>query len=147
MFVTCLSITVLGEQEKEYFICHNKTYQFSSRWYICAQKSPYTLHSISQRLPQCCLWNGSNICLIYNGPIVKPIIHWVIRHKHGSYWMRVCSSVNNLMGGGGDGGEGGGGCWVTLINTHTAKPGIVGLKASSTRELTEPLRRLFNCYN
>ena len=42
---------VLGEQEKEHFICHNKTHQFSSRWYLCAQKSPYMLHPISQKLP------------------------------------------------------------------------------------------------
>ena len=33
--------------------------QFSSRWYLCAQKSPYALHPISLKFPQCCLWNSS----------------------------------------------------------------------------------------
>ena len=36
--------------------------------YICAQKSPYVLHPISQKCPQCCLWNGSSVHLIDNGP-------------------------------------------------------------------------------
>ena len=101
---------VLGEQEKEHFICHNKTHQFSSRWYLRAQKSPYMLHSISQRLPQCCLWKGSDICLIYNGPIVKPITHWVIRHKHGSYIIGWgCVPVWTIQWGPPSGGVGGGG--------------------------------------
>ena len=38
----------------------NNSVQFSSRWYLCAWKSPYVLHLISQKLPQQCLWNGSN---------------------------------------------------------------------------------------
>ena len=82
---TLVHTCVLGEQEKEHFICHSKTHRFSSLWYLCVQKSPCMLHPISQRLPQCCLWNGSNICLIHNGPIVKHITHWVVRHKHGNY--------------------------------------------------------------
>ena len=42
---------------------------FSSRWYLCTQKSPYALHPVSQTFPQCCLWNGSNVCLIDDGPL------------------------------------------------------------------------------
>ena len=38
--------------------------QFSSRWYLCTQKSQYALHPISQKFPQYCLWNSSNVCLI-----------------------------------------------------------------------------------
>ena len=38
--------------------------QFSSRWYPCAQKSPFALHPVSQKFPQRDLWNGSNACLI-----------------------------------------------------------------------------------
>ena len=32
--------------------------QFSSKWYLCTQKSPYVLHPISQ-FPQRCLCNNS----------------------------------------------------------------------------------------
>ena len=38
--------------------------QFSSRWYVCAWKSPYALHPVSQKFPQRCLSNGSNVRLI-----------------------------------------------------------------------------------
>ena len=38
--------------------------QFSSRWYLCAQKSPYALHPVSHKFPQHRLWNSSNICLM-----------------------------------------------------------------------------------
>ena len=38
--------------------------QFSSRWYLCAWKSPYALHPVSQKFPQRCLWNGSSVHLI-----------------------------------------------------------------------------------
>ena len=40
--------------------------QFSSRWYICARKSPYELHPVSQKFPQ--VSNGSNVRLIEDGP-------------------------------------------------------------------------------
>jgi len=43
--------------------------QFSSRWYLCARKSPYALHSVSQKVCQCHLWNGSNVRLIDDGPL------------------------------------------------------------------------------
>ena len=29
------------------------------------------LHPISQKFPQCCLWNGSNLCLIDDGPLLS----------------------------------------------------------------------------
>ena len=41
----------------------------SSRWYLCTWKSPCALHPFSQRFPQCCLWNGSSVCLIYGVPL------------------------------------------------------------------------------
>ena len=43
--------------------------QFCSRWYLCAWKSPYALHPISQKFPQRCFWNGSNVRLIDDGPL------------------------------------------------------------------------------
>ena len=45
------------------------TVQFSSRWYLCARKSSYALHPISLKFPQRCLWNGSNVRLIDDGPL------------------------------------------------------------------------------
>ena len=32
----------------------HRVVQFSSRWYLCARKSPYTLHPVSQKFPQRC---------------------------------------------------------------------------------------------
>ena len=43
--------------------------QFSSRWYLCARKSPYALHPVSQKFPQRCLWNGSSVRLTDDGPL------------------------------------------------------------------------------
>ena len=42
---------------------------FSSRWYLRVQKSPYALHPVSQKCLQRCLWNGSNVRLIDDGPL------------------------------------------------------------------------------
>ena len=42
--------------------------QFSSRWYPCTQNSQYVLHPVSQKFPQCHLWNGSNVRLIDDDP-------------------------------------------------------------------------------
>ena len=42
---------------------------FSSRWHLCSWKSPDVLHPIFQMLPQCHLWNGSNVRLIDDGPL------------------------------------------------------------------------------
>ena len=44
--------------------------QFSSRWYLCARKSLYELHPVSQQFPQHCLWNGSHVYLIDDGPLL-----------------------------------------------------------------------------
>ena len=33
----------------------NLSVQFSSRWYLCARKSLYVLHPVSQKFPQRCL--------------------------------------------------------------------------------------------
>ena len=43
--------------------------QFSSRWCLCAQKSLYALHHISQKFPRRRVCNGSNVRLIDNGPL------------------------------------------------------------------------------
>ena len=45
------------------------TVQLSAKWYLCARKSPYALHPVSQRFPQRCLWNSSNVRLIDDGPL------------------------------------------------------------------------------
>ena len=42
---------------------------FSSRWFLCAQKSPYALHPVSQKFPQLCLWNSSSVRLTDDGPL------------------------------------------------------------------------------
>ena len=42
---------------------------FSSTLYLCARKSPYALHPVSQEFPQLCVWNGSNVRLIDDGPL------------------------------------------------------------------------------
>ena len=44
--------------------------QFSSRWYLCARKSPYALHPVSQKLPQRCLSGGSNVRLTDDGSLL-----------------------------------------------------------------------------
>ena len=43
--------------------------QFGSRWYLCARKSPYALHPVSQKFPQRCLSNGSIVRLIDDDPL------------------------------------------------------------------------------
>ena len=45
------------------------TVQFSSRRYLCARKSPRALRPVSQNCPQRCLWNGSSVRLIDDGPL------------------------------------------------------------------------------
>ena len=52
--------------------------QFSSRWYLCDQKSPQALHPVSQKFPQQCLWSGSSVRLTDNGPLVS--FHSLICH-------------------------------------------------------------------
>ena len=41
--------------------------QFSSRWYLCARKSPYALHPVSQKFPQRRQGNSSNVRLTDDG--------------------------------------------------------------------------------
>ena len=50
---------------------HLPIVQFSSRWHLCARKSPYyyALHPVSQKFPQRCISNGSNVRLIDDGPL------------------------------------------------------------------------------
>ena len=43
--------------------------QFGSGWYEPARKNPYSLHHVSQKFPQCCLWSRSSVCLIDDGPL------------------------------------------------------------------------------
>ena len=49
-------------------VCLLSSVQFSPRWYLCARKSPYALHPVSQKFPQRCLWNSSNVRLTDDGP-------------------------------------------------------------------------------
>ena len=51
-------------QKKTNIDISKKKVQFSSRWYLCAQKSPYALHPVSQKFPQ-----SSNVRLIDDGPL------------------------------------------------------------------------------
>ena len=44
---------------------------FTSRWYLCARKSPYALQPVSQKFSQRCLSNGSNVRLTDDGPNAK----------------------------------------------------------------------------
>ena len=43
--------------------------QFTWRWYLCARKSPYALHPVSQKFPQRCLWNDLSVRLSDDGPV------------------------------------------------------------------------------
>ena len=43
--------------------------QYSSRWYLCAWKSPYALYLIFERFPQSCLWNSSFVHQIDAGNV------------------------------------------------------------------------------
>ena len=44
--------------------------QFSSRWYLCARKSPHALHLVSQ-FSQRCPWNSSNVHQTDDGPFLS----------------------------------------------------------------------------
>ena len=55
----CINATVPGHISLE----------FSSRWYLCARRSPYALHPVSQRFLQRCLWNDSSVSLIDDDPL------------------------------------------------------------------------------
>ena len=80
-FFTCYTEHVLGNlvslvQNRlfKFFFIHKFQMfmvQFTSRWYLCTQKSPYDMCStlVSQNFPQHCLWNSSNVHLIKDGPL------------------------------------------------------------------------------
>ena len=42
--------------------------QFTSRWYLCARKSPYALHPDSQKFLQCCLMVSVAPCVLTSHP-------------------------------------------------------------------------------
>ena len=64
---------------------------FSSRWYLCAQKSPHALHLASQKLPQHGLWNSSDVRLIYCGPFPsKRYWHWPTFREVGEGKVHLC---------------------------------------------------------
>ena len=71
--------------------------QFSSRWYLCARKSPCALHPISLKFSQRFLWNRSNVRLIDDGPLSSfqgryyPI--WLLFTQH-----TFCFSPSSLAG-------------------------------------------------
>ena len=52
---------------KKIFCLFLPTVQLSSRCILCTQKSPFVLHPVAQKLPQCCLWNSTNYK--YSGPL------------------------------------------------------------------------------
>ena len=57
-----------------HFVHHNPklipmTVQFSSRWYLCARKSPSAHHTVTQKFSQCFLRNSSNVRPIDDGPL------------------------------------------------------------------------------
>ena len=57
--------------------------QFSSRWYICARKSPYALNRVSQKFPQCRLRNGSNVETMQLRTFQKCSVQTNCDHEHG----------------------------------------------------------------
>ena len=71
----CVSFVIwfISMQTLKDVIEHTRTktwlVQFSSRWYLCARKSPYALHPVSQRFLQRFLWNCSNVHLTDGGPL------------------------------------------------------------------------------
>ena len=70
-----------------------RAFQFSSRWCLCARKSPYALHPVSQKFPRRCLWNGSNVRVTDDGnyaDIIAIICFW--RCYIAIPWHRYYSS-------------------------------------------------------
>ena len=79
---------------------------FSSRWYLCARKSPYAPHPVSQTFPQRCLWNGFNVCLIDDGSLSSVLVFILLRKTRHSvlflsrladnteHWARTTSSTH-----------------------------------------------------
>ena len=78
--VTCglhqlfISMQGLRSVSTTHFVHHNPklipmTVQFSSRWYLCARKSPSAHHTVTQKFSQCFLRNSSNVRPIDDGPL------------------------------------------------------------------------------
>ena len=47
--------------------------QSTLNWNIRVLKCPYVLHPVSQKIPQCCLWNNSSLGLAIDG-LSRPLI-------------------------------------------------------------------------
>ena len=59
--------------------------QFSSRWYLCMQKSPNVLHHIFKKIAWSCLWKSSSVHLTDNGPFLSfqgRSFGWVLLYVH-----------------------------------------------------------------
>ena len=59
--------------------------QFSSRWHLCMQKSPYVLHHIFKKIAWSCLWKSSSVHLTDNGPFLSfqgRSFGWVLLYVH-----------------------------------------------------------------
>ena len=73
-------------------------HQFSSRWYLCARKSPYALHPVCQKFPQRRLGNSSNVrliddgCLVLSRNIVSRFLFPRLSHP-GDRWRDVLGFV------------------------------------------------------
>ena len=64
--------------------------QFSSRWYLCVRNIPYALHPVPQKFPHHCLWNGSYVRLIDDGPLSS----FQGRSSSTSSWHSSADNVN-----------------------------------------------------
>ena len=74
--------------------------QFSSRWYLCAQKSPYALHPVSQKFPHHCLSNSSSVHLTmaFSHPFKKdclalPLSMPLLQAINGVMSLALCLQV------------------------------------------------------
>ena len=47
----------------------NSSVQFSSRWHLCARECPYALRPILQECIQRRPWDGTDACLVEDGPV------------------------------------------------------------------------------
>ena len=69
---TFMLVTDINEARSRFSMSH-----FSSRWYLCAWKSPYALHPASQKFPQCWLWNDSNVHLMATSKLAWSSKQWM----------------------------------------------------------------------
>ena len=80
---TILSVATLVSLTCNYqFGTHTQckcSHQFSSRWYLCARKSPYALRPFSHKFSQRCMRNSSSVSLIDDGPL------WSFQGRSSSY--------------------------------------------------------------